>query len=261
MISETTRSRLSGAFLRVVAPFHRRDATAEEPASDYDEATPDEEWVDDDWDEGRRRARIITVSILVALVAGGLISIWLGSPPLSVVLWPNEAPQARIPVPVDPASPVETIDPTKSTAVGSETRAATPQAATPEIPTSDAGARVGSPPQASPRTDSLPKESAGVTATRPPTAVEAPPGQPKAPAAASTVRPRPPEATVRPTPDTKRSATDAPRTAPIAPSTPVVPPAPATSEPSRDTAPSREGDRLDGGDIIDWLVKEYPRRP
>jgi hypothetical protein len=240
MISETNRSRLSGAFFRVVAPFHRRDATAEEPASDYDEATPDEEWVDDDWDEGRRRARIITVSLVVALVAGGLISVWLGSPPLSVVLWPNETPQARIPIPVDPASPVETIDPTKSTAVESETRAATPQAATREIPTSDAGARGGPVPQATPRTDSLPKESAGITATRQPTAVDAPPGQPKAPAAASTVRPRPPEATVHPTPDTRRSAT--------------------ASEPSRATGPSRDADRLDGGDIIDWLVKEAPHR-
>jgi hypothetical protein len=228
MATDTTRFGLSGAFARMVASFQRRDVTAEAGEPEPDEATQDEEWVDDDWDEGRRRARIITVSLLVALASGALISVWLGSSPRTIVQ-PKEAPDVR-----SSAVPAESTAPARD------------------------GAPVDPSPPRGGSTDSLAKESSDVGATRTPTAGEGLseprglPGQPETPAAASPVPPRALDATGR-SPETRRPAADVPRPAPVVSST-------LKGEPSRETASSRDADRLDGGDIIDWLVKEAPHR-
>jgi hypothetical protein len=240
MISETTRSRLSDMFVRVTAPFHHRDATPEDSLSEPADTMPDGEWVDDDWDEGRRRVRIITVSLLIALISGTLISVWLGSSPRTVVMPPKDAPQGQPAVAADSPATVETVASPSTTGVQNEPREATSPAGTREIPAGDAGVRPG------------------LSSPTGPAAVEGPSRQPGAPVTASPARPRPLDATVR-SADGKRSASDAPS---VAPSTDAGPRGPVTNDASpRDIGQARASDRqLDGSDIIDWLVKESPHR-
>jgi hypothetical protein len=222
MAIDTTWFRLSGAFARMVASFQRREVTPESGGSKADEAQ-DEEWVDDDCDEGRRRAHIITVSLLVALISGALISIWLGSSPRTVVV---DAPPGRTPFAADTTSPMGTLD--------SPVDQSTP---------------------ASPGADASAKEPVDVNAPPRPSAVDGAPLQPEVPAPASSGRL--PEATARPTPGPTAPAPDRPRVTPAPPSSVATPPA-VTGPPVRDTEAS--ANRLDGSDIIDWLVKESPHR-